>query len=156
MGTLTDVYRGGALLQPEQILDGQELTAIASRLFQEGDPNGFAELAAGLNVLARSGQQPLLVAVWKLLHQAGWLGDMSCCWQCSASVKGSMFWHEGHLLCSACGTGMEISAGLRKSIAALTDGERVLLSEHNGMIWREMVRQILRQHGVKATDSFKG
>ena len=155
MGTLTDVNRGAALLQPAQMLDGQELIAIASRLFQEGDSHGYEELHSALQLLAVSSQQPLLVAVWKLLEQTGWLGDMSCCWQCSADVEGSMFWKQGHLLCGACGQGMEISAGLRKTVAALMHGERVMLSEANSGRWREMIRLILQQHGIKATDSFK-
>ena len=66
-----------------------------------------------------------------------------------------MFWKQGHLLCGACGQGMEISAGLRKTIAALMHGERVMLSELNAGRWREMIRLILQQHGIKATDSFK-
>ena len=155
MGTLTDVIRGAALLQPAQMLDGQELVAIASRLFQEGDLHGFEELHLALQLLSSHDQQPLLTAVWKLLEQSGWLGDMSHCWHCSEHVEGSMYWNQGHLLCGACGKGMEISAGLRKSVAALMHGERVMLSEHNGRIWREMIRLILQQHGVKATDSFK-
>ncbi|ATX82240.1 DNA replication and repair protein RecO [Mariprofundus ferrinatatus] len=155
MGTLTDVNRGRALLNPAQVLDGQELVAIASRLFQEGDLHGFNELNSGFEVLSSCSQQPLPAAVWKLLEQTGWLGDMSHCWLCSVHVEGSMYWSEGHLLCSACGKGMEISAGLRKSIAALMHGERVLLSEQNAVRWREMIRLILQQHGVKATDSFK-
>ena len=156
MGTLTDVNRGAALLQPAQMLDGQELIAIASRLFQEGDSHGFEELNSALQLLASSSQQPLLIAVWKLLEQTGWLGEMSHCWHCGEPVEGSMFWKQGHLLCGVCGQGMEISAGLRKTIAALMHGDRVMLSELNAGRWREMIRLILQQHGVKVTDSIKG
>jgi len=155
MGTLTDIHRGQSLLETSQSLDGLELLAIASRLFQEGDPHGFEETASALKLLARNCQQPLLVALWKLLEQTGWLGDMSHCWHCGREGNGSMFWNEGHLLCGACGKGMEISAGLRKSITALMHGERVMLSEQNAGRWREMIRLILQQHGVKATDSIK-
>jgi len=155
MGTLTDIHRGQSLLETSQSLDGLELLAIASRLFQEGDPHGFEETASALKLLARNSKQPLLVALWKLLEQTGWLGDMSHCWHCGTEENGSMFWNEGHLLCGACGKGMEISAGLRKSIAALMLGERVMLSEQNAGRWREMIRLILQQHGVKATDSIK-
>lgn len=155
MGTLADIQRGRCLLKTSLSLDGLELLAIASRLFHEGDLHGFEELYSGLNILNEGGQQPLLAAVWKLLEQSGWLGDMMHCWHCSEYVEGSMYWHQGHLLCGACGQGMEISAGLRKTVIALMHGERVMLSEQNAERWREMIRLILQQHGVKATDSIK-
>ena len=156
MGTLTDVQRGPSLLQPVQVLDGQELLAIASRLFQEGDPQGYNELTAALHMLAKRDQQGLLASVWQLLDHAGWLGDLSHCWHCSVPVEGSMFWQHGHLLCGTCGKGMEISAGLRKSITAVLAGDRVMLSEPNCRTWREIIRLVLKEHGIKPTDSFKG
>ncbi len=155
MGTLTNVQRGSALLQPDRILDGQELVAIASRLFQEGDLHGFNELMRAALMLPKSGGQPLLPAVWSLFEQAGWLGSMLHCWHCSAASGGTMFWRGGEMLCGACGQGMEISAGLRKSIEVLMRGERVMLSEKHGEIWREMIRTTLQKHGIKATESFK-
>jgi len=156
MGTLTDVQRGAALLQTTQVLDGQEIVAIASRLYQEGDPHGFSELRSSLQILASSNSQGLLAAVWHLLENAGWLGDLSHCWHCSEQVEGSMFWQQGHLLCGACGKGMEISAGLRKSITAVLAGDRVMISEPSSRAWREIIRLVLKEHGIKATDSFKG
>jgi len=157
MGTLTDVQRGPALLQPALMLDGQEVLAIASRLYPEGDPHGFCELNASLHMLDNGNTAHALpAAVWDLLDQAGLLGDLAHCWHCSAPVEGSMFWQQGHLLCGACGKGMEISAGLRKSITALLAGGRVLLSEQNSRIWREIIRVVLIQHGIKPTDSFNG
>ncbi|GAV20583.1 DNA repair protein RecO [Mariprofundus micogutta] len=156
MGTLTDVQRGASLLQPAQVLDGQELLAIASRLFQEGDPHGFSELAASLHMLESSKQtQGLSVAVWHLLDQAGLLGDLQHCWHCSAEVPGTMFWQQGHLLCGDCGTGMEISAGLRKSITTVLNGGRIMLSGQYSRTWREIIRMVLNEQGIKATDSFK-
>jgi len=155
MGTLTDIQRGKALVQSPQVMDGQEVLAIASRLYQDGDPHGYLELGRSLHLLAGGSRpQNLLAAVWQLLDHAGWLGDLSHCWHCSEAVESSMFWKQGHLLCGGCGKGMEISAGLRKSIAAVLQGDRVMLSESNCRAWREMVRAVLKEHGIKATESF--
>lgn len=155
MGTLTAAQRGSVLLQAECILDGQEVVAIASRLFQEGDSHGFHELLKAVLILSKGGTQSLLPAIWSLFEQAGWLGSMSHCWRCSASPVGTMFWQGGEMLCGACGQGMEISAGLRKSIEAMMRGERIMLSEQHRETWRSMIHTTLQRHGIKATESFK-
>ncbi|MFQ5518705.1 MAG: DNA repair protein RecO [Mariprofundus sp.] len=157
MGTLVDIQRGQSLLQPSLSLHGLELLAIASRLFQEGDPHGFEETEAALALLAERGQQQGLIAsVWYLLDEMGWLGNLLHCWQCGIEVEQTMFWQHAHLVCESCGKGMRISAGLRKSIAALMAGQQIRLSTADCDTWRQMIRLILREHGVKATDSFKG
>ncbi|ATX79374.1 DNA replication and repair protein RecO [Mariprofundus aestuarium] len=160
MGMLTDIQRGQSLLEASQSLDGLELIAIASRLFQEGDPHGFEETVSALSFLAaRKQQQGLLAAVWHMLDLAGWLGNLFHCWQCGDEVAGSMSWQHGHLLCENClqdgGNRMPVSAGLRKSIAGVLEGCNIQLSVENVSTWREIIRLVLKEHGLKATDSFK-
>ena len=155
MGTLVDIQRGCSLLQPAQSLAGLELLAIASRLFQEGDPHGFEETHAALELMGARGEHGLLAATWRLLDSAGWLGDLSHCWRCGEQAGGRMFWEQAHLLCESCGGGMAVSAGLRKSIAGVLAENRVRLSPADAQTWVEMVRSILREHGVRPTDSFR-
>jgi len=155
MGTLVDIQRGRSLLKPSFLLDGLELLAIASRLFQEGDPHGFDETAAALILLGERGQQQgLLAAVWYMLDVAGWLGNLTHCWNCGREVEQTMFWRHGQLICDFCGKGMKVSAGLRKSIAGAMSGGHVRLSADDADTLREMIRLVLQEHGIKATDSF--
>ncbi len=155
MGTLVDIHRGQSSLAPSSLLDGLELLAIASRLFQEGDPYGFDETTTALTLLAERGQQQgLLAAVWYMLDVAGWLGNLSHCWQCDREVEQTMFWQRGMLLCDSCGKGMRVSAGLRKSIAGVISGGHVRLSVADADTLREMIRMVLQEHGIKATGSF--
>jgi len=157
MGTLVDVQRGQSLLDPSLSLCGLELLAIASRLFQEGDPHGFDETGAALALLAGRGQsQGLLASVWYLLDVSGWLGDLSHCWHCGAEVGDAMFWHHAQLVCDGCGKGMRVSAGLRKSIVALMSAQSIRLSANDTETWRSMIGMVLREHGIKPTDTFKG
>ncbi len=157
MGTLVDVQRGQSLLESSLALQGLELLAIASRLFQEGDPHGFEETETALALLADRGQsQGLLASVWYLLDVSGWLGNLSHCWHCGAEVGDAMFWHHAQLVCDGCGKGMRISAGLRKSIVALLSGQSIRLSGNDADTWQKMIAMVLRQHDIKATDSFKG
>jgi len=156
MGTLVDIQRGRSLLEPALSLHGLELLAIASRLFQEGDPQGFDETTAALSLLAERGQkQGLPGAVWFLLEAAGWLGDFSHCWQCGREAEPTMFWQDARLVCDQCGQGMPVSIGLRKSIAAVVSGGSVRLSAGDADSWHIMIRQVLNGHGIKLTDSFK-
>ena len=155
MGTLTDCQRDEILLGEERLLDGLELLAIASRLFHEGDPHGFAETRSALAQLAGRGEYGLISATWQLLGSAGWLGDLSHCWRCGGEASQTMFWQHAHLLCESCGGGMAVSAGLRRSIAALLGGQPVRLSAGDVERWHEMVRSVLKEHSVKATDSFR-
>jgi DNA repair protein RecO (recombination protein O) len=156
MGGLADIQRGQSLLEPSLSLDGLELLAIVSRLFQEGDPHGFEETHAALKLLGERKEHNLLVAVWHLLDAAGWLGDLLHCWKCGKEAEQAMFWQQAHLVCESCGGGMTVSAGLRKSIAGILSGNHIRLSAGDADTWREMVRSVLKEHGIKATDSFKG
>ncbi|MDQ6981918.1 MAG: DNA repair protein RecO [Mariprofundus sp.] len=157
MGTLVDIQRGQSLLQPSFLLDGLELLAIASRLFQEGDPHGFGETTVALTLLAEQGQQQgLMAAVWYLLDVAGWLGDLSHCWQCGREAEQTMFWQHARLVCDDCGQGMPVSVGLRKSITAVLSGGHILLGAADAGRWRDMISGVLNEHGIKVTDSFKG
>jgi len=156
MGTLVDIQRGQNLLEPTLSLDGLELLAIASRLFQEGDPHGYDETRAALKLLDERKEQGLLVAVWHLLDAAGWLGNLSHCWKCGREAEQAMFWQRAQLVCESCGGGMTVSAGLRKSIAGVFSGNHIRLSAGDAGTWTEMVRTVLKEHGIKATDSFKG
>lgn len=157
MGTLTDVQRGSGCLSVSESLQGLELLAVASHLFQDGDPHGFDEVNAALQMLTEPTQHGLLVAVWCLLDTAGWLGDLSHCWQCGSSVGEvqPMYWKHAQLLCSSCSAGMTISAGLRKSIVAVLSGQQIRFSVADASSWRDMIRQVLMQHNIRLTDSFK-
>ena len=155
MGTLVDIQRGQPLLEPSLALSGLELLAIASRLFQEGDPHGFDETRAALQLLGERKEQNLLVAVWQLLGAAGWLGDLAHCWRCGREADQAMFWQHAQLVCESCGGGMAVSAGLRKSIAGVLSGGHVRLSAGDAGTWTEMVRSVLKEHGVRPTDSFR-
>jgi len=155
MGTLTDLQRGRALLEAGLSLHGLELLAIASRLFQEGDPHGFHETKTALALLAKRGQQQGLAgAVWSLLGAAGWLGDLAHCWQCGRAAEQVMFWQHARLVCERCGQGMAVSVGLRKSIAAVLSGGTIRLSAADADRWHAMIRQLLVGHHIKRTDSF--
>ena len=155
MGTLIDCERSEMLLGEEQVLDGLELLAIAARLFHEGDPHGFEETRSSLDLLNGRDEHGLLLAIWQLLGSAGWLGDLTHCWRCGSEARQTMFWQHAHLVCESCGGGMAVSAGLRKSVAALLAGRDVRLAAGDAQTWREMVRSILHEHGVKPTESFR-
>ena len=132
------------------------MLAIASRLYQEGDPHGFEETHAALKLLGERKQHGLLVAVWHLLDAAGWLGALTHCWLCGKEAEQAMFWQHAHLVCESCGGGMTVSAGLRKSIVGVLSGNNIRLSANDADTWREMVRTVLKEHGIKPTDSFRG
>lgn len=156
MGTLTGIQRGRSLLKPSLSLHGLELLAIASRLYQEGDPHGFDETKSALMMLAeREQQQGLMASVWYLLDVAGWLGDLSHCWHCGKAVELAMRWQHAGLACDACGQGMVVSVGLRKSISGVLSGGHVLFSAADADSWRGMISSVLKEHGIKPTDSFK-
>ncbi|MDX8404937.1 MAG: DNA repair protein RecO [Mariprofundus sp.] len=156
MGTLVDIQREHCLLDETLSLHGLELLAIASRLFHEGDPQGFDETMAALSLLAGRGQQlGLLASLWYLLDAAGWLGNLSHCWQCGTAAQQVMFWHQGQLACEACGQGLTVSLGLRKSIEGVLEGRHVRLAAADIACWTDMIARLLQQHGIKATDSFK-
>jgi DNA repair protein RecO len=157
MGTLIYIQRKRCLLEPSLSLHGLELLAIVSRLYQEGDPHGFEETHAALKLLAERKQQGLLVAVWHLLDTAGWLGDLSHCWNCGNKVEtgNPMYWQRAHLMCQNCGSGTVISTGLRKGIHGVLEQANMRMPAHDIEQWRQMIRLVLKEHGVKLTDSFK-
>jgi DNA repair protein RecO len=156
MGTLVDIERGARLLSETYDLDGLELCAVASGLFQEGDPHGYREL---VEVMAMMRDRPvdsaLYSAVWRLLELSGWVSGFEHCWVCGSEVDAtlSMVWHEGHLSCSSCGNGIAISAGMRRGISAHLHQTNVRLSQQDLSSWRRMIQDVLRQHGVRPLTS---
>jgi len=157
MGILVDIQRGKGLVNESKSLVGLELLSIASGLFQEGDPHGYEEVLQALVLLAeRDELEGVCASAWGLLHEAGWIGDLSHCWHCGESVAESlhMFWKSTQLLCESCGTGHRISAGLRRSIAAVLQDTHIRLSGDDAKQWRVMVASVLREHGVKVPESF--
>ena len=151
MGTLIDVQRQGGLLEEAKSLSGLELLALASGLYQEGDPEGYPEILQALHLLAeRSEKAGLLAASWELLHASGWIGDLCHCWLCGEEVDAEavMFW-QSHLCCDACGEGDAIGPGLRKSIAGVMNQATVQLSDRDARAWKKMIELVLREHGVR-------
>jgi len=158
MGILTDIQRGSALLDEHQSLAGLELLSMASGLFQEGDPHGYTELLQSIQMLgARHETEGMCASAWLLLHEAGWIGDLSHCWHCGEDIDDAtaMHWRSSQLLCQPCGGGNNISAGLRRGMHGVLQGEHVRLSIADAMQWRRMIGLVLREHGVKIPESFR-
>ncbi|MDT8375966.1 MAG: DNA repair protein RecO [Mariprofundaceae bacterium] len=156
MGTLVDVERGSRLLNEVQDLDGLELCALASGLFQEGDPHGYNELVDVMAVMRdRPADSALYCAVWRLLELSGWVSGFEHCWICGSKVDAThpMVWHENQLACSSCGKGIILSAGTRKGIAAHLHRSNIRLSQQDLSSWRRMIQDVLRQHGVRPLSS---
>jgi len=154
MGTLVDVQRQEALLPEVKALSGLELLALASQLYQDGDPEGYAETRQALQLLAnRDEKAGLLAASWDLLQTSGWIGDLSHCWLCGEPVDEAigMYWRQAHLCCADCGGGDVIGPGLRKSIAGVMQLATVRLSERDAIVWQKMIELVLREHGVRFT-----
>ncbi len=157
MGTLVDIDRREKLLDEGLDLDGLELCAVASGLFQEGDPHGYEEVLEAIGMMQHCPtSSALYVAIWKLLSLSGWVGDFGHCWHCGEAVDEAMAmnWHAYQLACHACGKGMVISAGMRKGITAQfidSDvGSNVRLSKNDLLCWQRMIQDVLKQHGLKA------
>jgi DNA repair protein RecO (recombination protein O) len=149
MGTLVDVDRGEEMVNGEHSLEGLQLCAIASHIFQEGDPHGFAELQRALGLLAtRPPQDGMLAGAWSLLDEHGLLGPLDCCWQCGAASE-TLFWHEAECRCVDCGGGETLSPGLRRSVPASMASPRVRLSAADLTMWSRMIQDVLRQHGIR-------
>jgi DNA repair protein RecO len=156
MGTLVDIERGARLLDEMYDLDGLELCAVASGLFQDGDPHGYGELTESLQVMRdRPIDSSLYSGVWRLLELSGWVSGFEHCWVCGSEVDASlpMVWHDGHLACSSCGSGIAISAGMRKGITAHLSQTNVRLGKQELSSWRKMIQDVLRQHGVRPLSS---
>jgi len=158
MGMLLDVQRGACLLDDGKMLQGLELLALASGLFQEGDPHGCDELKQAIEMLQqRQGDESLCAAAWVLLNQAGWLGDLSHCWHCgeTAALNEVMYWQSAQLICAKCGSGQAISAGLRKGVSAVLEHKHIRLSHQDTQQWRSMITLVLQSHGVKLPETFR-
>jgi len=158
MGTLVDIRRANALLDDSKNLAGLELLSIASTMFQEGDTHGYVELLQAIALLSeRYENEGVCVSAWTLLHEVGLIGDLSHCWHCGVDVDdtSAMHWQSTQLLCLSCGTGKNVSAGLRRSIAGALEHKHVRLAEADIMQWRKMIGLVLREHGVKIPESFR-
>jgi len=149
MGTLVDIERGPALLEEERSLEGLRLNALAAGLFREGGTHGYAELAHALGVLEERKQDSgILAGAWDLLRKEGWVGSLDHCWHCAEA--GDVFqWADAELCCPTCGRGAEVSAGLRKGILGYMRHPKVYLPPHDQEMWRRMIQDILRHHGLK-------
>ncbi len=150
MGTLVDIERGPALLEEERSLDGLRLNALAAGLFREGGVHGYAELSHALGVLgARNQDSGILAGAWDLLQKEGWVGPLDHCWRCAGA--GDVFqWVDAELCCPACGRGAEVSSGLRKGILGYMHRPKVSLPPCDQKMWRRMIQDILRHHGLKS------
>jgi len=152
MGTLIDVQRGNVLLNETAHLQGLELLALAASLFQEGDQHAYPIVFEGLQRLQqRPDDVGMCATQWHMLKQAGWLGDLTHCWQCSEVVNDteSMHWQHGQLACTPCGRGIKISAGLRKSIRACMQqhtSANIHMSSSDTKQWKHMIQDTLRTH----------
>jgi len=149
MGTLTDIERGAELVDASHSPEGLQLCAIASHLFQDGDPHGFNELEGAFALLAgRSSQGGLLAGVWSLLSDHGFLGGLDHCWHCSEPSQ-QLAWFEGECRCAACGGGEILSPGLRRAVPAFMQSTRVMLSSQDLTMWARMIQDVLRRHGIR-------
>jgi len=158
MGTLVDIHRAKSLLEENKSLVGLELLSIASGLFQEGDPHGYHELLQAIALLdKRHESEGVCASAWVLLHEAGWIGDLSHCWHCGEDVEAhlSMDWKSSQLLCESCGGGRSVSAGLRRGMHGVLQNDHVRLPVGDAMQWRKMIGLVLREHGVKIPESFQ-
>ena len=157
MGTLLDVQRHQPLLSESKSLSGLEMLALASRLYQDGDPEGYAQTRHALGLLeARAETEGTHAACWYLLHAAGWIGDLSHCWQCGEPVDGQadMHWHQALLRCAACGAGEPVAPGLRKGIDGVMQQATVRLSRRDAASWQHMIELVLKEHGVRFSANF--
>ncbi|MES0372433.1 MAG: DNA repair protein RecO [Mariprofundaceae bacterium] len=151
MGTLVDIDRGERLLDENLSLDGLELCAVASGLFQEGDPHGYEELLQAMHVMQKTGDSALHGSIWHLLQSSGWVSDFVHCWHCGEPVDESlaMGWQACQLVCDSCGKGMPVSAGMRKGFTAQLIHSNVRLSQRDLSCWQRIIEDVLKQHGLK-------
>lgn len=158
MGTLIEARRHEILLGDSAMLAGLELLAVASGLFQEGDPHGYEEVC---RALYRLQQRPdaggRCAAVWGLLHECGWIGELDHCWHCgrAAADGDTLRWRDGEMMCEQCGGGKGIPAGLRKGIAGYLQSPNVRLGQSDVSVWWTMIQDILRQHGVRQLPAYE-
>lgn len=158
MGSLSDISRGTKLLNDRFDLEGLELCSVASRLFREGDPHGYGELHRAVSMLQHvDPRTALLMAIWQLLHEGGWVGDLDYCWQCGCKTNDdeAMVWQGSELLCVGCGRGMTVSAGMRKGLIAQFGSSNVRLDQSELSSWQRMIQDVLREHGISDKSLFQ-
>jgi DNA repair protein RecO len=148
MGTLLEVQRLEPLLCESKILSGQSLLSTANRLFPDGVGHGYDELYAALNILSKRDEvSGLPAAVWRLLMDAGLVGDFEHCWHCASeiSLATNMYWFKAHSLCEKCSAkqGLQLSAGYRKSIINSMDKANIKLSSDYIQTWHSIIDQII-------------
>lgn len=153
MGTLVDAERHALLLPLAKAGAGLQLVAVASALYREGDPHGFAELYQGLHLLQpRPEDSGLAASVWQMLIGSGWIGDLDHCWDCGQSLapEVAVSWHDGQLCCQhCCSHGMPVSLGLRRGMLAHLAQENVRLPAGDVATWRRMIDDVLKRHGLR-------
>jgi len=158
MGTLIEVERRERLVDESIDLEALELCSVAAGLFQEGDPHGYAELNEAIELMhGREPKSGLLASTWSLLRDGGWVGDLQHCWHCGngSDPSETMAWQAGELICKNCGTGMEISAGVRKGIMAQFGTTNVGMSATDLSCWQKMILDVLKGHGVRSMALFQ-
>lgn len=149
MGALSDVLRGEPMVDGAHSPEALQLCAVASQLYQEGDPQGYGELQRAFEVLAgRPAQAGMLAGVWSLLGEHGLLGPLDHCWQCGEPCE-DLAWHAAECRCVACGGGASLSRGLRRAIPAFMQSARVNLSQADLTMWAGMIQDVLRRHGIR-------
>jgi hypothetical protein len=64
-----------------------------------------------------------------------------------------MDWKACQLVCSSCGGGAAVSAGMRKSLVSQLDhfdlSSNVRLNQHDLSCWQGMIQDVLMQHGIR-------
>jgi len=149
MGTLTDAARGIERVDAAHGLEGLQLCAIAAQIFQDGDPHGFDELQRAFSLLSeRPADIGMLTGIWQLLSDNGLIGELDHCWHCASAAE-ELSWREAEMRCSGCGGGVPLSAGLRRTIAAVMNSTTVRMSARDLTMWQQMIQDVLRQHGLK-------
>lgn len=153
MGTLVDIERHELLLPMSGAESGLRLIAMASSLYREGDPHGFAELYRGLKTLdGRPEESGLAAAVWQMLADSGWVGDLEHCWGCGEQLSdaSTVTWGNGQLSCGKCGSsGMPVFSGMRRGMMAHMVQHNVRLSARDITAWQRMIDDVLQQHGLR-------
>ncbi|MBF0281837.1 MAG: DNA repair protein RecO [Zetaproteobacteria bacterium] len=153
MGTLTEVTRVTSLLHENKWLAGMEIQTIAAQLFHEGDPHGFLQLQQALMLLQqRDARMGMLMGIWHLLQNNGWIGDMNHCWRCANLLqdRAVMLWHEGELCCRQCAiSGFVIHAGIRKSITLAAGHPLLRMHDEDLQLWQQCIMNLLRIHGIR-------
>jgi DNA repair protein RecO (recombination protein O) len=153
MGTLTDAERRTLLLPLAKAGAGLQLVAVASALYREGDPHGFAELYRGLHMLAtRPEDSGLAASAWQMLIESGWVGDLRHCWGCGQPLEDdeAVFWHDGQLCCGhCCSRGMPVSLGLRRGMQAHLVQDNVRLKPDDVTAWRRIINDVFVRHGLR-------